>query len=296
MAQAFCRLGSQVTLLQRSARLLPRDDVGLAGELERILETEGVRVLTGAEVTAVQGDATGAKQVLFRRAGAEEGVEGTDLLVATGRRPNLEGLNLEAAGVRYDEQGVRVDRRLRTTARHVWACGDILGRHQFSHMAEHEAKAVVRNALLPFPQPVSFEVEPWTTFTEPELARVGLTEPEAREKHRGVLVFRHSFGQDDRALVDEEGRGQVKIIADRRGRILGAHILGPRAGELIHEFVVAVTHGLSVRALADTIHVYPTLSMANQRAAQRYYQWWGDQHFARHGLRLLLRLLRRELR
>jgi pyruvate/2-oxoglutarate dehydrogenase complex dihydrolipoamide dehydrogenase (E3) component len=154
-------------------------------------------------------------------------------------------------------------------------------------MAEHEAKAVVRNALLPFPQRVPFEIEPWTTFTDPELAHVGLTEAEAREQGRNVHVYRHSFQQDDRALVDEEGRGLVKIIADGRGRVLGAHILGPRAGELIHEFVLAMRHGISVRALADTIHVYPTLSMANQRAAQRYYQELAGQPLARSALRFL---------
>jgi pyruvate/2-oxoglutarate dehydrogenase complex dihydrolipoamide dehydrogenase (E3) component len=154
-------------------------------------------------------------------------------------------------------------------------------------MAEHEAKVVVRNALLPFPQRVPFEIEPWTTFTDPELAHVGLTEAEAREQGRNVHVYRHSFQQDDRALVDEEGRGLVKIIADGRGRVLGAHILGPRAGELIHEFVLAMRHGISVRALADTIHVYPTLSMANQRAAQRYYEELSEQPLTRSALRFL---------
>jgi pyruvate/2-oxoglutarate dehydrogenase complex dihydrolipoamide dehydrogenase (E3) component len=296
LAQAFRRLGAEVTVLQRGSRLLPRDDTELTDQLEGMLRDEGIRILTKAEVTEVARQPDGTKRVSFRRGGEEAHVRAAELLVATGRRPNVEGLNLEAAGVRLDENGVRVDRRLRTSASNIWACGDILGRHQFSHMAEHEAKAVVRNALLPFPQRVPFAVEPWTTFTDPELAHVGLTEAEAREQRRDVRVYRHSFQQDDRALVDEQARGLVKIVADGRGRVLGAHILGPRAGELIHEFVLAMRHGLSVRALADTIHVYPTLSMANQRAAQRYYQEFAEQPLMRNALRLVFWLTRRQLR
>jgi pyruvate/2-oxoglutarate dehydrogenase complex dihydrolipoamide dehydrogenase (E3) component len=296
MAQAFGRLGAEVTLLQRGPRLLPRDDPELTGELETMLAAEGIRVLTMAPVTGVRRAADGSRTITFSRGDRTEEVGCAELLVATGRRANVQGLNLEAAGVCLDPVGVWVDRKLRTSARHIWACGDVLGRHRFSHMAEHEAKAVVRNALLPFSPHVPLEIEPWTTFTDPELAAVGLTEEQAMRKEGRVKVYRHSFGQDDRALVDEAGRGLVKIVAGRRGRILGAHILGPRAGELIHEFVLAMTYGLSVRDLADAIHVYPTLSMANQRAAQRYYQGCMEQSLTRGGLRMLLRLLGRQLR
>jgi pyruvate/2-oxoglutarate dehydrogenase complex dihydrolipoamide dehydrogenase (E3) component len=296
MAQAFRRLGAEVTLLQHGPRLLPRDDAELTDELEVLLHAEGIRMLKDADVVEVTPGDDGLKRLSVSEGDRTPTVQAAEILVAAGRRPNVEGLNLDAAGVRLDESGVWVDDRLRTSSRHIWACGDVLGRHQFSHLAEHEAKAVVRNALLPFPARVRFDVEPWTTFTDPELAHVGLTEAEARAQGRNVRVYRHSFQQDDRALVDEAGRGLVKIIADPRGRILGAHILGPRAGELIHEFILAMRHGLSVRALADTIHVYPTLSMANQRAAQRYYQGWADRPLLRGGLRLVLRLMRRAVR
>jgi pyruvate/2-oxoglutarate dehydrogenase complex dihydrolipoamide dehydrogenase (E3) component len=290
MAQAFHRLGAEVTVVQRGARLLPRDDAELTDQLEELLGAEGIHILKEAEVTAVHQSESGKKHLVICQAERTMTVRAAEILVATGRRPNVEELNLQAIGVRYDAKGVWTDARLRTSARNIWACGDVIGRHQFSHMAEHEAKAVVRNALLPFPARVSFDVEPWATFTEPELAHVGLTEAEARAQGRAVRVYRHSFGQDDRALVDDQARGLVKIVADTRGRILGAHILGPHAGELIHEFILAMRHGLSVRALADTIHVYPTLSMANQRAAQRFYQEWADQPLLRNGLRLMLKL------
>jgi pyruvate/2-oxoglutarate dehydrogenase complex dihydrolipoamide dehydrogenase (E3) component len=293
IAQACRRLGVEVTLLQRGPRLLPRDDAELAAQLEALLRAEGIRILNEAAVITVDREGEGRKRLAVRQGDQALTIQAAEILVATGRQPNLDGLNLEAAGVRFSEEGVWVDGRLRTSARNIWACGDLIGRHQFSHMAEHEAKAVVRNALLPFPARVRFDVEPWTTFTEPELAHVGLTDAEAVARGRPVRVYRHSFRQDDRALVDEAGQGLVKIVADPRGRILGAHILGPRAGELIHEFVLAMRHDLSVRALADTIHVYPTLSMANQRAAQRFYQDWADQPLLRNGLRLLFRLTRK---
>jgi pyruvate/2-oxoglutarate dehydrogenase complex dihydrolipoamide dehydrogenase (E3) component len=293
MAQAFRRLGAEVTVIQRGARLLPRDDAELTDQLEELLRAEGIHILKEAEVTDVHRSESGEKALDIRQAERTVIVHAAEILVGAGRRPNVEELNLQAIGVRHDASGVWTDARLRTSARNIWACGDVIGRHQFSHMAEHEAKAVARNALLPFPTRVPFDVEPWATFTEPELARVGLTEAEARAQGRAVRVYRHSFGQDDRALVDDQARGLVKIVADKGGRVLGAHILGPRAGELIHEFILAMRHGLSVRALADTIHVYPTLSMTNQRAAQRYYQDWADQPLLRNGLRILLRLARR---
>jgi pyruvate/2-oxoglutarate dehydrogenase complex dihydrolipoamide dehydrogenase (E3) component len=296
MAQAFRRLGAEVTLLQRGPRLLPRDDAELTDQLTAILRSEGIRVLTQAEVVAVRPYDKGLKSLWVRHQGSETELQATEILVATGRRPNVEGLNLDGIGVRLAPDGVCVDGRLRTSVPNIWACGDVLGHHQFSHMAEHEAKAVVRNALFPFPQRVPFDVEPWATFTNPELARVGLTEAEARARGRDVRIYRHSFQQDDRALVDEVGQGLVKIVSDRRGRVLGAHILGPRAGELIHEFVLAMRHGLSVRALADTIHVYPTLSMANQRAAQRYYEGLADQPLLQTALRLYFWLTHRAIR
>jgi pyruvate/2-oxoglutarate dehydrogenase complex dihydrolipoamide dehydrogenase (E3) component len=296
MAQAFRRLGAEVTIVQRAFRVLPKDDAELAEQLEGLLEAEGIRVLTKAEGSEVRREPDGMKSLSVRQEEEVREVRAAEILVATGRRPNVEGLNLDGIGVRVEQEGVWVDGRLRTSVPNVWACGDVLGRHQFSHMAEHEAKAVVRNALFPFPRRVPFDVEPWTTFTEPELAHVGLTEAEARETGREIQVYRHSFEQDDRALVDEAGEGQVKIVADRRGRVLGAHILGPRAGELIHEFVLAMRHGISVRALADTIHVYPTLSMANQRAAQRYYQALAEQPLTQSALRFYFWLTRRPTR
>jgi pyruvate/2-oxoglutarate dehydrogenase complex dihydrolipoamide dehydrogenase (E3) component len=230
--------------------------------------------------------------VTLRGPEGEEEVSVAQLLVAVGRRPNVEGLNLEAAGVRAGERGVIVDARMKTTGPRVWAVGDVTGSHRFSHMAEYEAKTAVWNILFPFEKRATFRIAPWTTFTDPELASVGATEPELRARGTQYLVLRQPFAQDDRALTDGEGVGQVKLLVAPgfRGRLLGVQILGPRAGELIHEWILAMQKGNGVAALADLIHVYPTLSMANQHAAQRWYQKLGESRRLRRLLDLFFRL------
>ncbi|MBW3624236.1 MAG: hypothetical protein KY468_12590 [Armatimonadetes bacterium] len=167
-----------------------------------------------------------------------------------------------------------MDRTLHTTGKRVWACGDVLGRYQFSHMAEYEAKLLAQNLFLPVSRRASFRVTPWCTFTDPELAHVGLTEDAAKEDGIPCMVLRQSFGQNDRALTEGEGKGLVKLLVSPgwKGEVLGASILGPRAGELIQEFTLAMEQGLGIRALADSIHVYPSLAMACQHAAQRWYE------------------------
>ncbi len=293
LAQAFARLGTQVTLLQRAARLLPREDPELTALVAARLREEGVDVRLSAEALAVTRRETGAV-VRFRTEGRELAVEGAALLAATGRVPNVEDLGLEQAGIALTANGVRVDDRLRTTAAGIYACGDVTGREQYSHAAEYAAKVAVRNALLPLPQRARWDRMPRATFTDPELAHVGLHEGEARERGLRVEVFRHPFGQDDRALVDDEPSGMVKlVVAAGSGRLLGASILGPRAGELIQEAVLAIEQRLAVRHLADTVHVYPTLSVAVQRAAQYWWKARGDAPAARRGLEAYFRLWRR---
>lgn len=275
MGQALARLGAKVTIIERGARLLKREDAELVALLTMALRDDGIDVVTGATVTEVRGRG-GRRTVVLRQAdGAEREIACAEVLAGVGRRPNTEDLELGAIGVEQDQKGhVRVDDAGRTTAAHVWACGDVTGRFQFSHLAEHEAKIIARNILFPGSQSVPFDVVPWATFTDPELARVGLTEEEARERYGAdhVQVLRHAFRQDDRAIVENRTTGLVKVIATGvNGTVVGAHILGPQAGDLIHEWVLAMRHSLPVRAIADLIHVYPTVSVSNQRAAQRWY-------------------------
>ncbi len=292
MAQAFQGLGSQVTLVQKEARLLPSDDAELTGELTHILRQDGMDILLNREVTAVRREGVG-RVVALRQGTETREVTCEELLISVGRAPNIEGLNLEAAGVRATAKGIPTDATLRTSAAHIYACGDLLGEHQFSHMAEFEAKIVVRNIVFPGSANASFRVAPWATFTDPELAHVGLTEEEAHERGIAYEVYRQPFAQDDRALTDNADKGLVKVLTQGiGGKILGVHILGPRAGELIQEWVFAMRHGHGIRDVADMIHVYPTLTMASQHAAQRWYEQKAKGPFATKALETYAREVR----
>ena len=272
MAQAFSRLGSHVALVQTGERLLPKDDSELTRELEGYLRQEGIDLRLGASVQSVRADG-GRRVASIRQGEAISEFVCDEIFVAVGRAPNVAGLNLEAAGVEYDGNRVKTDATLRTTAPHIHACGDLLGEYQFSHMAEHEAKIVVRNIVFPGRSRETFRLEPWATFTDPELAHLGLTEDEAKARGIAYEVFVQPFSQNDRALTDNCPQGRVKVLAQGlSGRILGVHILGPRAGELLHEWILAMQQGHSLRDIADLIHVYPTLAMACQHAAQRWYE------------------------
>ena len=193
--------------------------------------------------------------------------------MAAGRAPNTEGLALGRAGVRFDDTRIFVDDRLRTSVPHIYACGDLLGTQQFSHLAEYEAKIVVRNIAFPGKSSADRRMALWATFTDPEMAHLGITEDEARASSLKYEVYRQPFAQNDRAIVDGAAQGQVKVITQGlTGKILGVHILGPNAGELLHEWILAMQQGHSIRAIADMVHVYPSLSMACQHAAQRWYE------------------------
>ncbi len=274
MAQAFARLGSKVTLVQKGERILPKDDSELVETLQEVLRADGVDLRLNGDVCRFEACGDAVVAVVQPEEGEEAAIPCRAVLFAVGRLPNTEGLNLEAAGVRCADDGVEVDETLHTTGPRVWACGDVLGRYQFSHMAEYEAKKVAQNIFAPVSVKAKFRVAPWCTFTDPELASVGLTEEKAKRLGVPHMVLRQPFSQDDRALVEGEGQGCVKILVapGLGGQILGASILGPRAGELIQEFILAMEQNLSIRALADSIHVYPALTMACQHAAQRWYE------------------------
>ncbi len=292
MAQAFQRLGSRVTLVQRDSHLLPRDDAELTGALESRLRAEGVDIRLGAQVTSVRQQADRRIATITQEDGVSE-IVCDEILVAVGRVPNVEGLNLEAAGIEVEPTGIPVDDRLRTSAPTIYACGDVLGRYQFSHLAEYEAKIAVRNIVFPGASHATFRVAPWATFTDPELARVGLTEEEAQAQGLRYEVYRQLFAQNDRALTENEGNGLVKVLTQGLGgKILGVHILGPRAGELLQEWILAMERGLGIRALADSIHVYPTLSMASQHAAQRWYERKAEEPLVEKALETYVDVIR----
>ena len=264
MAQVFARLGSKVTVLEMMPRLLPREDEDIAERLRVLLEAEGIDIQLGAKVTAVEAE--GSAKALVTDGGSRFVVD--EIFVATGRRPATEGLELERAGVRTEKGAVVVDATLRTSSRHAWAAGDVTGGLQFTHVADYMAKTVLRNALIPGSSRVDYDNVPWVTYTDPEIAHVGMSAADAEAA--GGTTYTYELDDLDRAIVDGETRGVVKISADRRGRILGATILGSHAGELLMPLVLARKHGLKLGDVSDTIFPYPTMVEGVKRASDAY--------------------------
>jgi pyruvate/2-oxoglutarate dehydrogenase complex dihydrolipoamide dehydrogenase (E3) component len=286
MSQAFRRLGSEVAVLDSERCILRRDDNELSELLRRHLTGEGVTFLLGSMVRRIE-QAGGTIRVTFQQVSspAESAVEGDALLLATGRQPNIDGLGLEAAGVQSSRGGITVDRRCRTSAANIFACGDVTGLYQFTHMSEHMAKVAVTNALLRFKMSVDINNVPWCTYTDPELAHVGASEIELKNRKQRYAVYRFPFSKIDRAVTDRETTGMVKVLARKfDGKIFGASILGAHAGDMIGEFALAMRNKVTLRNMADTIHPYPTYALGNRRAA--------DQWYVRKQSRMFVRLLR----
>jgi pyruvate/2-oxoglutarate dehydrogenase complex dihydrolipoamide dehydrogenase (E3) component len=269
LGQAFRDLGAEVTIAEMFS-IMPKDDPELVDLLRRRLSGAGIRLFEKSKVVGVRKTADGLA-VQLERDGREESLEGTHLLLAAGRKPNLDELGLEKAGVAYERGGVQVDRRLRTTNRKIYAAGDVAGSYQFTHMAAYHAGIVIKNALFRLPAKTEEHAVPWVTYTDPELAHVGWDESEARRRHGEIRVLRWPFAENDRAQTERRTEGFVKVIATRRGKILGASILGAHAGELIHPWVLAVSQGLKIAAVATMIAPYPTLGEAGKRAAGSFY-------------------------
>lgn len=269
MAQAHIRLGSAVTVLEAGAPL-PKDDPEAAAIVISRLEEEGVIILADAKIERVERfDADIAVHVV--RADKTTTIVGSHLLVAAGRKPGVEGLGLDKARIRYDDKGVRVGHNLKTRNGRVYAIGDAAGGPNFTHMASHHAGLVVRNALFGLPVDKAKAVVPWVTYTTPELAQVGLTEAEARKAHRKLTILRWPFSENDRAQAERTTEGFVKAVMTPDGRILGATLVGPSAGELSHLWVLAIAKRLKITDLADVILPYPTLGEVSKRAAVSWY-------------------------
>ncbi len=266
MAQAFNRLGSQVTVVERLPHLLPQEDPEIANALQNALTAEGIEIHTSTSAEGVSRE--GDDRVITCSGNLKLNAE--QILVAVGRKPNIESLGLEAAGINFTAKGIVADRRMRTSQRHIYVCGDVCGPYPFTHMAEYQAGIVISNAVFRFPKKTRYRVVPWVTYTDPELARVGLTEQQAREQGMEPTVLRFEFKDIDRALAEVETHGMTKLVT-HKGRILGASILGPHAGELIHEIVLAMQTGTKIGDISATIHAYPTLAQIHKRTVNTVY-------------------------
>ncbi len=266
MAQSFNRLGTEINVIEVQEKILPKDDEELSSSLYEILKREGIKFHLNSKIKQLEVKENNCTVKLD-----DKEINAEKLLVATGRKSNVEGLDLEKVEVKYSEEAILTDKGLKTTANNIWAAGDCNGIYQFSHISEIEAKIAVRNALFPFNNKIDYQGVPWATFTNPVLAHLGLTEQECRKRNMKYNVYIQNFSGDDRAIIEGKTNGFVKIISNKFGKIIGAHILGPRAAELLNELVLARRKSLRIPDIGLTSHVYPSLGIAVQRATDEWF-------------------------
>jgi pyruvate/2-oxoglutarate dehydrogenase complex dihydrolipoamide dehydrogenase (E3) component len=277
MGQALSRLGSQVTIIQRATRLLPKEDPDISAVLQNVFAEEGIELLLSANPVRV-ARSDGEKQIEIEQHGNTRIVSCDEILVAVGRKANTDALNLSAAGIQANSKGIVVDDSLRTNKPNIFAVGDCNGGPQFTHWAEYEARIATRNALYRGTSKRSMQTLPWVTFTDPAVARVGMTIDEARiaAKNSGAHEHVFPYSRLDRAVCESDTTGMIKVVVDKSDKVLGAHIIGPGAGEALTEWVLAIEHRLPLSQIGNAIHVYPTLSRINRRVA--------DEAFLAHGV------------
>jgi len=277
MGQALSRLGSQVCIIQRGSRLLPKEDPEISEVLQKAFADEGIDLLLAANPVNVSREGA-CKKIEFEQNGESHTIGCDEILVAVGRSPNIDSLNLSAAGIRAISKGIVVDDSLRTNRPHIFAVGDCNGGPQFTHWAEYEARIATRNALYRGSNKRSMRTLPWVTFTDPEVARVGMTQDEASSSgnYSGVHEHQFPYSQLDRAVCESDTRGLIKVVVDKSDKVLGAHIIGAGAGEALTEWVLAIEHKIPLPKIGSAIHVYPTFSRVNRRVA--------DEAFLAHGV------------
>jgi pyruvate/2-oxoglutarate dehydrogenase complex dihydrolipoamide dehydrogenase (E3) component len=272
LSQAFARLGSQVTQLNQEAHILPREDADAAEIVQQAMIHDGV--CFEFKMKAVEVRRQGAeKVVVYERDGQRHEVVADEILVATGRAPNIEGLGLEAAGVRHGKRGVEVDDHLRTSNKAIFACGDVASRFQFTHVADAQARIVIQNALFFGRAKASALTIPWCTYTTPEVAHVGLTKKDAHNRGLEVDTVTVPLSTVDRAILDDADAGFLRVHVEKgskEGKILGATLVAEHAGDMIGELCLAVTHGIGLKQIASVIHPYPTQGEAVKKAADQW--------------------------
>ena len=272
LGQAFHRLGADVTIAQRSERILTKEDTDVSEQMLGYLREEGLTIQLNTNITQVAQSQEGVN-VQFNSSENGTVEQAFDkILIAAGRAPNVEGLGLDKIGVQVGSRGIEVNNKLQTSVRNIYAAGDVIGHYLFTHVAAFQAQLLLRNIFFPLSNTINYAVVPWTTFCDPEVARCGLTEAEAREKYGDVDIFTLDQNDVDRAVAEGETHGFSKVIASRwTGKILGVHLVGANAGEVVHEYVLAMQQGIPLRKLSGMIHVYPTFSSSVWRVAGKWF-------------------------
>ena len=285
MAQAFCRFGTRVVVLQKGNQLVPHEEPEIAAHLLQILRAEGVEVHLNAHVSRVESTEN-RKRVHFSVEGEERFVEAGEIVVAAGKKPRFEGLELNRAGVQTSDEGIQVDEKLQTSARHIWACGDCTGQQRFTHAAEHAGKIAGANAVLPVSLKVDWKTLNWVTFTDPEIAHIGLSRAEAKREWGEIETHRADFKTLDRAIIEGEANGFALVFTTKSGRVVGAQIIGSGAGELAPVVVAAARDGALVQEWGETMFVYPTMSEVFHRIGNESYATQLDSPVVKAGLKL----------
>lgn len=281
IAQAFARLGSKVTIVEFMDQILGPEDADMAEILKTRLEAEGATIHTGTK--ALRTDSKGAAILLTVAPVADESqtaiIEGDALFLSTGRKPNIDGLALEKAGIAFTPRGIPASDRLKTNLSHIYACGDVNGQFPFTHVAGYEAGIALTNAILHLPRKVDYGKIGWCTYTDPEVASIGFNEKRARKEGLDYRIIEEKFEANDRAQAEGETAGKLKILLDKGDKLLGCQIIGAHAGDLIHEWIIARSSGVKLSAMAGAVHVYPTLSEISKRAAGQVFaeKLFGDR-------------------
>ncbi|MGD8916417.1 MAG: FAD-dependent oxidoreductase, partial [Syntrophobacterales bacterium] len=290
MAQAFCRLGSKVTVIQRSNQILSKEDKDMADTVMEVLQSEGVTFYLNSSVLGVR-DLGDEKEVSIK-GGTNQTTQlrGEKILVAMGREANLEGIGLEGLGIEVSKKGIKVDKRLRTAQKHIYAAGDVTGQYQFTHAAGYEGGVVFTNAIFHLPRKVNYTFLPWCTYTDPELASIGMNEKAAEAAGEEYSVWNEEFKDNDRSLAEGERVGKIKMILDGNEKPLGVQILGPQAGELLSEWVAVLNGKMKLSTLASAVHPYPTLAEINKRVVGNFFSPKIFSERVRKGLKFFFNL------
>jgi dihydrolipoamide dehydrogenase len=291
LGQAFERLGVTVTIIEGLDRILPREDPEVSATLAEVLRSEGINIVTNAIFVNARHD--GNQKVVTAKQGEQLlNFSAGEILLTLGRRPNIEGLHLEAAGVTFDSKGIKVNEHLQTSTPNIFAIGDVIGGYLFTHVAAYQAGVAVRNVLVPLgKKKVDYRVLPWCTFTDPEVARVGLTPDEAKNQYKQTRIVKFPVADIDRAQAESETTGFIKLVlAGKKEEIVGAHMVGAHAGELLGELALAMRHHLALNDILNTIHAYPTMSSGIQQTAFEAYLHGASVKSNRKIVRTILKL------
>ncbi len=290
MSQAFCRLGTRVSVVQRSNQILSKEDKDMADQVMNVLMAEGVTFYLGSSVVRTKDLGNEREVTIKTDEGKPINLRAETLLVAMGREANLRGLGLEDIGITYDRKGLEVDQRLRTSHKHIYGAGDVTGTYLFTHAAGYEGGIVIGNAIFHLPRKTDYTFLPWCTYTDPELASIGMNEKMAKAAGINYSVWTEEFKDNDRSLAEGEKVGKIKMLLDEKERPIGIQILGPRAGDLVSEWVAIINGRVKLSTLASAVHPYPTLGEINKKVAGTFLSGKIFSERVRKGLKFFFHL------